>query len=43
MLIVERVLMLSEPPLREFMDLSFFVDTDLDLRLLRRLWRGLVE
>ena len=41
--IIEGILVLSEPELRELMDLRIYVDTDADLRLLRRLRRDLVE
>jgi uridine kinase len=41
--IVEGILVLSEPALRALMDLKIYVDTDADLRLLRRLRRDLIE
>jgi uridine kinase len=41
--IVEGILVLSEPALRALMDLKIYVDTDADLRLLRRLRRDLLE
>lgn len=41
--LVEGILVLAEPALRELMDLRVFVDTDPDLRLLRRLRRDIVE
>lgn len=41
--IVEGILVLSEPALRALMDLRIYVDTDSDLRLLRRLRRDLIE
>ncbi len=41
--IVEGILVLYEPDLRDLMDLKIYVDTDADLRLLRRLRRDLVE
>jgi uridine kinase len=41
--IVEGILVLAEPELRRLMDLRIYVDTDADLRLLRRLQRDLVE
>jgi uridine kinase len=42
-IIVEGILVLVEPELRELMDLRIYVDTDADLRLLRRLQRDIVE
>ena len=42
-MIVEGILVLAEPDLRELMDLRIYVDTDADLRLLRRLRRDLIE
>jgi uridine kinase len=42
-IIVEGILVLVEPELRELMDLRIYVDTDADLRLLRRLERDIVE
>jgi len=41
--IVEGILVLAERELRELMDLRIYVDTDSDLRLLRRLRRDLIE
>lgn len=41
--IVEGLLVLYEPTLRELMDLKIYVDTDADLRILRRLERDLKE
>jgi len=41
--IVEGILVLAEPELRALMDLRIYVDTDADLRLLRRLRRDLIE
>ncbi len=41
--IVEGILVLAEPDLRRAMDLRIYVDTDADLRLLRRLQRDLIE
>jgi uridine kinase len=41
--IVEGILVLTEPDLRALMDLRIYVDTDPDLRLLRRLRRDLLE
>ncbi len=42
-LIVDGILIFSEPDLRERMDIRIFVDTDADVRLVRRLRRDLVE
>lgn len=42
-IIVEGILVLAEPTLRDAMDLRLYVDTDADLRLLRRLRRDIVE
>ena len=42
-MIVEGILVLYEPELRELMDLKIYVDTDPDLRILRRLERDLKE
>jgi uridine kinase len=41
--IVEGILVLHDPALRELMDLKIYVDTDPDLRILRRLERDLKE
>lgn len=41
--LIEGVLALAEPTLREVMDLKIFVDTDPDLRFMRRLERDLNE
>jgi len=41
--IVEGILVLYEPEVRELMDLKIYVDTDPDLRILRRLERDLKE
>ncbi len=41
--IVEGILVLAEAELRELMDLRIYIDTDADLRVLRRLQRDLVE
>jgi uridine kinase len=38
-LIIEGILVLSEPSLRDLMDIRVFVDTDPDVRILRRLLR----
>lgn len=42
-IVVEGILVLSEPSLRELMDLAVFVDTDADVRLSRRLQRDVTE
>ena len=42
-ILVEGILVLAEPTLRDLMDLRVYVDTDADLRLLRRLRRDIVE
>ncbi len=42
-IIVEGILVLGEPALREAMDIRVFVDTDPDLRILRRLTRDTVK
>ncbi|MBM4431226.1 MAG: uridine kinase [Chloroflexi bacterium] len=41
--IVEGILILVEPPLRALIDLKLYVDTDADLRLIRRLERDIAE
>ena len=41
--VVEGILVLWEPPLRERFDLKVFVDTDADIRLIRRLRRDVAE
>jgi uridine kinase len=41
--VVEGILVLAVPELRELMDLKIFVDTDHDLRLIRRLRRDIEE
>lgn len=41
--IVEGILVLVEPELRDLMDLKIYVDTDADVRLLRRLERDIKE
>ena len=41
--IIEGILVLAEPALREMMDLKIYVDTDADLRLMRRLERDVAE
>ena len=41
--VVEGILVLWEPTLRERFDLKVFIDTDADLRLIRRLRRDVAE
>lgn len=41
--LVEGILILAEPELRKLFDVKIFVDTDADLRFIRRLKRDLVE
>ncbi|MGQ9492409.1 MAG: uridine kinase [Anaerolineae bacterium] len=41
--IVEGILILTEPELRELIDLKIYVDTDADLRLIRRIKRDIAE
>jgi uridine kinase len=41
--IVEGILVFTEPALREQMDLKIFVDTDADIRLMRRIRRDLEQ
>jgi len=41
--LVEGILIFADPPLRELFDIKIFVDTDADLRFIRRLRRDLVE
>jgi uridine kinase len=42
-LLVEGILVLGEPALREQMDVKIYVDTDADLRVIRRLKRDISE
>jgi len=42
-IIVDGILVLAEPELRALMDLRIYIDTDADLRLLRRLQRDILE
>ncbi len=42
-IIVEGILIFAEPTLRELFDVKIFVDTDADLRLIRRLQRDITE
>jgi uridine kinase len=41
--IVEGILVLADPELRELMDIRVFVDTDADLRIVRRLKRDVAK
>ena len=41
--VIEGILVLSEPELRNVMDLRIYVDADSDLRLMRRLRRDIIE
>jgi len=41
--IVEGILVFTEPTLRELMDIKIFVDTDADIRLIRRIRRDLEQ
>lgn len=42
-LIIDGILVLAEPKLRSFMDIKIFVDTDADIRILRRIRRDVNE
>jgi uridine kinase len=42
-ILVEGILLFAEPTLRELMDIKIFVDTDADLRFIRRLRRDITE
>ncbi|MGI9611011.1 MAG: uridine kinase [Acidimicrobiia bacterium] len=42
-IVVEGILVLAEPELRDLMDLKIFVDTDADLRFVRRIQRDIKE
>jgi uridine kinase len=42
-LLLEGILVLAEEPLRRLMDIKLFIDTDADVRLLRRLHRDIQE
>jgi len=42
-LLLEGILILAEEPLRRLMDIKLFIDTDADVRILRRLDRDIVE
>lgn len=41
--LVEGILLLAEPPIRELLDFKIYVDTDADVRLARRIRRDLRE
>ena len=41
--ILEGILILAEEPLRRLMDIKLFIDTDADVRILRRLQRDIHE
>jgi uridine kinase len=41
--ILDGILILSEPELRELIDVKLYVDTDADLRLIRRMSRDVQE
>jgi uridine kinase len=42
-ILVEGILIFAEPALRELMDIKVFVDTDADIRFIRRLQRDITE
>lgn len=42
-ILVDGILIFSEPELRELMDIKLYVDTDDDIRLLRRIKRDIIE
>jgi uridine kinase len=42
-ILLEGILILTEEPLRRLMDIKLFIDTDSDVRILRRLRRDLTE
>lgn len=42
-LIIDGILVLAEPKLRDYMDIKIFVDTDADIRILRRIQRDVNE
>jgi uridine kinase len=42
-ILVEGILIFAEPALRELMDIKVFVDTDADIRFIRRLHRDITE
>jgi uridine kinase len=41
--LLEGILILAEEPLRRLMDIKLFIDTDADVRILRRLQRDIVD
>ena len=43
LILLEGILILAEEPLRRLMDIKLFIDTDADVRILRRLRRDLTE
>jgi uridine kinase len=42
-ILVEGILIFAEPELRELFDIKIFVDTDADIRFIRRLQRDIIE
>lgn len=42
-LIVEGILILAEPAIRDLIDIKLFVDTDADVRIVRRIKRDVIE
>ena len=42
-IVVEGILIFAEPTLRSLFDVKIFVDTDADIRLIRRLQRDITE
>lgn len=42
-LILEGIMILTEPEIRELMDIKIFVDTDADVRIIRRIQRDITE
>lgn len=42
-ILVEGILILAIPPIRDLLDIKIFVDTDADLRFIRRLQRDIAE
>lgn len=42
-IIVEGILVLEDPELRDLMDIKLYVDTDADLRIIRRIMRDIAE
>ncbi len=42
-LVIDGIMVLAEPKLRELMDIKIFVDTDADIRILRRIRRDVNE